>query len=126
MIGGRKSFYLKVDSFQNKTQDSAILKGHIEGNVYDEKENIIVSFSGVDGEIDFANSDFKIYSNGRIKGENIDVTADSISWINSKALFEANGNIRVKFGSYSARCNNIRADLLAQKVELWGNLVVNF
>jgi uncharacterized membrane protein YcaP (DUF421 family) len=126
MINGRKSFELKVDSFQNKTQDSAILRGRIEGKVFDEKGEIIVSFSGIDGEMNFANSDFKIYSNGKIKGENIEVIANSISWINNNALFEANGDIKVKFSSYNARCSNIRANFLTQKVELWGNLVVNF
>ncbi|MGC9064817.1 MAG: hypothetical protein ACP5JL_09090, partial [bacterium] len=74
MTKGRKIFELKVDSFQNKTEESAILKGHIDGKVYDEKENVIVSFSGVNGEIDFTNSNFNIYSRGRIKGEGIDVT----------------------------------------------------
>jgi len=126
MIKGRKSFELKVDSFQNKTQDSAVLKGKIEGKVFDEKGGITVSFSGIDGEINFANGDFKIYSNGRIKGENLEVIANSISWKNNNALFEANGDITVKLNSYKARCNNIRANFLTQKVELWGSLVVNF
>lgn len=126
MYEGRRSFILKAERFTARTETIATIDGKIEGSVFDENGDLIVSFEGVGGEVNLVNSDFKIYSKGRIKGKDFEVLADSLNWENRNSIFEANGNIEVRISSYRARCSNIRADFIAQKIELSGNPVLEF
>lgn len=126
MYEGRKSFILKADSFKTRTEDIAIIDGNIEGTVFGEDGEIIVSFEGLGGEIDLKNSNFKIYSKGRIKGKDLEVIADGINWDNTSNIFEADGDIEVRLNSYRVRCKKIKANFLAQVIELSGNPVLEF
>lgn len=126
MYEGRKSFVLKAERFTARTETTAIIDGRIEGSVFDENGDLIVSFEGIGGEINLVNSDFRIYSKGRVRGKDFEVLADSLNWENRNSTFEANGNIEVRISSYRARCSNIRADFIAQKIELSGNPVLEF
>lgn len=126
MYEGRKSFILKADSFKTKTEDIAIIDGKIEGTIFDENGEIIVSFEGLGGEVDLRSSNFKIYSGGKIRGKDLEVIGDSISWNNNSNIFEANGNIEVHLNSYKIKCRNIRADFSAQLIELSGSPVLEF
>ncbi|MCX7795208.1 MAG: hypothetical protein N2380_01610 [bacterium] len=126
MYEGRRSFVLKAERFTARTETTATIDGKIEGSVFDEKGDLIVSFEGIGGEVNLVNNDFKIYSKGKIKGKDFEVLADSLNWENRNSIFEANGNIEVRISSYRARCSNIRADFIAQKIELSGNPVLEF
>ncbi|MBC7319254.1 hypothetical protein H5T89_01285 [bacterium] len=126
MYQGRRSFILKAERFIAKTETTAVIDGRIEGSVFDEHGELIVSFEGIGGEVNLVNSDFKIYSKGRIKGKDFEVLADNLNWENRSNIFEANGNIEVRISSYRAKCMNIRADFIAQKIELSGNPVLEF
>jgi len=126
MYEGRKSFILKADSFKAETETTAIIDGKIEGSVFDENGELLVSFDGVGGEVNLVTSDFKIYSKGRIRGKDFEVIADTLNWENRNSIFEANGNIKVRIASYEVRCTSIRADFIAQRIELLGNPVLEF
>ncbi len=126
MYEGRKSFILKADRFKAETETNAIIDGKIEGSVFDEKGELLVSFEGIGGEVNLVTSDFRIYSKGKIRGKDFEVFADSLNWENRNSIFEANGDIEVRIASYKVRCRNIRADLIAQRIELSGNPVLEF
>lgn len=126
MYEGRRSFILKAERFTARTETTATIDGKIEGSVFDENGDLIVSFEGVGGEVNLVNNDFRIFSQGRIKGKDFEVLADSLNWENRNSIFEANGNIEVRISSYRARCSNIRVDFIAQKIELSGNPVLEF
>lgn len=126
MYKGRKSFILRADNLNTKTEDIAVIDGNIKGAIFDEDGEMIVSFEGLGGEVDLRNSNFKIYSKGRIKGKDLEVLADSIDWDNTSSVFRADGNIEVRLNSYKVRCRSIRADFLAQVIELSGKPVLEF
>ncbi|MGC8971969.1 MAG: hypothetical protein ACP5K2_07200 [bacterium] len=126
MYEGRKSFILKADRFKAETETTAIIYGKIEGSVFNENGELLVSFDGIGGEVNLVTSDFRIYSKGRIRGKDFEVLADRLNWENRNSIFEANGNIEVRIASYRVRCTNIRADFIAQRIELLGNPVLEF
>lgn len=126
MYEGRRSFTLKAERFTAKTETTAVIDGKIEGSVFDENGNLLVSFEGIGGEVNLINSDFRIYSKGRIRGKDFEVLADSLNWENKNNIFEASGNIEVHISSYRIRCMNIKADFIAQKIELSGKPILEF
>ncbi|HOK30390.1 MAG TPA: hypothetical protein PLH42_07390 [bacterium] len=126
MYEGRRSFILKADDFKTKTETVATVDGKIEGTVFDENGEIIASFEGLGGEVDLRNSNFKIYSGGRIKGEGFEVVANTITWNNSSNMFEANGDVNVHLNSYMVKCRDMKADFAAQVIELSGSPVLEF